>query len=335
LMLPLLIAALGVGAVPLPDFMVLSAPWSPFNADESINPSPIAALAPQMAATGVNTVWVVGGMGQFDTMTVDERNLLTQTWVNAGHKNNLYVIAHVGAVVHADAISMSRYAASVGADAIAAVPPFYEGGGSYQTLVDWFSPMCTAAPDLPFFYYHIPGSTKWSINVHDFVAYAKPRLPCLKGIKYVDGNQGDFLNCVMDENMKDIIFMWAPEPKLQSFAFPGLGTILAESYYAGTFLRMWNQFNQGTHAAAREEQQWKQQVENIFSKYGSMGGTSQLVAKRAIYTALCGSECDIGLPRSPESRVPLPQAVYRELVAALTDVGFFNQSYPKWTPPKN
>lgn len=322
-------------AVPLPDFMVLSAPWSPFKADQSIDPSPIASLAPQFAAHGVNTVWAVGGMGQFDTMTVAERNTLLQAWVQEGHKNNIYIIAHVGSVVQSDAIEMAKYALSQGADAIAAVPPFYEGQGSFDALVNWFTPICAAAPGLPFFYYHIPGSTKWAINVHDFVAYAQPKLPCLKGIKYVDGNQGDFLNCVTDPTMKDIIFMWAPEPKIQSFAFPGRGTILAESFYAGTFLRMWDQFNRGNHSAARQEQLWKSQVEAVFSKYASIGGTSTDVAKRSVYPALCGQSCDIGLPRSPSVRVALPGQVFADMVQALTQLGFFNQSYPKWTPPQN
>jgi N-acetylneuraminate lyase len=275
-------------------------------------------------------------MGQFDTMTVPERNLLTQAWIKAGHANDLYIIAHVGSVVQSDAISMAKFAAQQGADAIAAVPPYYEGQGSLGDLVDWISPICAAAPGLPFFYYHIPGATKWAISMHDFVAYAMPRLPCLKGIKYVDGNQGDFLNCVTDTSMKDIVFMWAPEPKLQSFAFPGRGTILAESFYAGTFLRMWDQYNRGNVEGARQEQLWKSKVEAIFARYAAIGNTSSDVAKRAVYTALCGPSCAIGLPRSPASvRSPMPTPVLNDMVNALTQVNFFNQSVPPWTPPKN
>jgi len=322
-----------VCAVPLPEFMVLSAPYSPFKQDQSVDPAPIGNLASLFARTGVNTVWAVGGMGQFDTMTVDERNLLTQAWVTEGHKNNLYIIAHVGSVVQADAITMAKFAAKGGADAIAAVPPFYEGQGSLDSLISWFTPICAAAPDLPFFYYHIPGATKWSINVQQFATYAKQKLPCLKGIKYVDGNQGDFLNCVTDPNLKDMVFMWAPEPKLQSFAFPGKGTILAESFYAGTFLRMWDQFNRGNLAGARQEQQWKSKIEGIFGQYGSLGGTNVDVAKRAVYSAYPG--CGIGLPRSPASSVPMPADTFNSMIQALTAAGFFNQTYPKWTPPQN
>ena len=47
-------------------------------------------------------VWVVGGMGQFDTMNVGDRNLMTKTWTEEGHKEDLFIIAHVGSVVQDD-----------------------------------------------------------------------------------------------------------------------------------------------------------------------------------------------------------------------------------------
>ena len=95
-------AASLASAVEMPDFLVLSAPWTPFNSNGSINTAPVKNLAPQFKQSGVNTVWVVGGMGQFDTMTVEDRNTMTQVWTDEGHKEGLFVIAHVGSVVQAD-----------------------------------------------------------------------------------------------------------------------------------------------------------------------------------------------------------------------------------------
>lgn len=338
---PLLCLSLGclsAEAVAMPDFLVLSAPWTPFDSDGKVDVSSIQYLAPNFRESGVNTVWTVGGMGQFDSLTMDERHALTSEWVTHGHANGLFIIDHVGTTVQADAIAMAKKAVELGADAIAAVPPFYEQS-SIDNLIDWLAPVLAAAPDLPFFYYHIPGATHWSISMHDFTtqALASGKLPNFKGVKYVEDNTHDFLNCVTDPALSDLVFMWAPEPKIQSFAFPGRGTILAESYYAGTFLRMWEAFNAGDMRAAREEQQWKYDVEAIFSKHAAMAGCSSTNVKRAVYADMpgCNNSCDIGVERLPQSQTPFPKAAHDALVSDLTAVSFFNQSIPVWTPPRN
>ena len=156
------------------------------------------------------------------------------------------------------AISLAKSAVTIGADAIAAVPPYYEGI-TIPLLIDWLEPILAQAPHLPFFYYHIPGETKVDIAMHDLISaiQTSKRLPNFKGVKYVDADIGDFFNVVTDPAMQEFAMLWAPEPKLQSFAFPGRGTILAESFYAGTFLRMWDTFNKHDMAASRAEMKWK------------------------------------------------------------------------------
>ncbi len=42
----------------------------------------------------------------------------------AGHANGLYIIAHVGSNVLSEAVELAAHAASIGADAIASVPPY-------------------------------------------------------------------------------------------------------------------------------------------------------------------------------------------------------------------
>ena len=52
--------------------------------------------------------------------------------------------------------------------------------------------------------------------------------------------------------------LFAPEPKLASFALgQGRGTILAEDFYAPTYLRMRCAYDQGRFADARAEQAFK------------------------------------------------------------------------------
>jgi len=320
-----LVAIVLTSSLPIPQFITLNAAYTPFLPDNTVNLTAVASLAADAAASGVNTVWVVGGMGQFDLLSVSERNALLKTWVTEGHKHGLFIIAHVGTTVQSDAVAMAAYAVSAGADAIAAVPPYYSTARSPDDLVSWFLPVVNAAPNLPFFYYHIPGSTKTSLNMYDFVTAALPKMPTFKGIKYVDNNQGDFLKLITTWPT-GYYWMWANEPKLQSLPFAGRGSILAESFYAGTYLRMWNAFNNGDISGSVTEQNWKVKVDGVFGKYGSS-------AKRWVYRRLCN--VDMGLPRQPDTQQAFDPVQYNNMIQELTALGFFNQTIPAWTPPKS
>jgi len=305
-------------------FIILNAAYTPFLSDNTVNLTAIASLAADASASGVNTVWVVGGMGQFDQLSVSERNNLLKAWVTEGHKYGLFIIAHLGTTVQSDAVAMASYAVAAGADAIAAVPPYYGTFSNPKDLVTWFLPVVNAAPNLPFFYYHIPSLTHTNIQMYDFVTAALPRMPTFKGIKYVDNNQQDFLKLVTTWPT-GYYWMWANEPKLQSLPYAGLGSILAESFYAGTYLRMWSAFNNGNINGAVTEQNWKYKVEDAFNKYGSN-------AKRWVYRRLCN--VDMGLPRLPSSQQAFDPVQYNNMIQELSALGFFNQTIPPWTPPK-
>lgn len=85
-------------------------------------------------------------------------------------------------------------------------------------------------------------------------------LQALLGIKYVDTDTLDWMNIVNSYNDTHVL-MFAPEPKLQSFSIGmsltplkhvfcdnlwllgiGRGTVLAEDFYAPTYLRMHRAF---------------------------------------------------------------------------------------------
>eukprot|EP00035_Acanthoeca_spectabilis_P016206 m.327981 g.327981 ORF g.327981 m.327981 type:complete len:305 (+) comp16496_c0_seq30:303-1217(+) len=107
----------------MPEEIVLHAPFTPFGPAPGyeVNVSVIPALAAQAASTGVNTVWVAGTMGQFDSMTVAERKAIAEAWVTAAKSQSLYVIVNIGTTVRSEAIELAAHAAQIGADAIASV----------------------------------------------------------------------------------------------------------------------------------------------------------------------------------------------------------------------
>lgn len=276
-------------------------------------------------------------MGQFDTMTVSERNELAKAWVDANKQYNLgfYIIFNVGTTVQSEAIAMAKYAKSIGVDAIAAVPPYYEQASTsdFTALFNFFNPIIAASGDLSFFYYHIPGTTHYNPNIYQLITESiiDGKMPQFRGIKYVDGSDAMdwFESCTtysLTENDNDTIsvtnklaMLYAPEPKLQCFAnCMGKGTVLAEDFYAPTFLCMKQAYDNHNAKDAFYQEQWKYNMSKVFGKYG--GG----VAKKCAYSKF-KYPVHFGPPRPPQ----LPIQYYTsggcdQVIQELESVGFFN-----------
>lgn len=293
LLLALVHTAAGVAALPpglqlMPEHMVLSAPFTPFLHNFSLNATKqgVNSLAAQAKAFGVTTVWVPGSMGQFDTLSIAERKQLLEAWVPAAKANGLYLIAHIGTSSTVQSAELAAHASALGAPAIATVPPYYERTTDVDSICAFLAAIGAAAPQLPLFYYHIPALTGASIKVGSLFRAAAtpanasasaPRVPTLAGVKFVSTDFADWLDLVSEFNASRAL-MFAPEPKLASFALGfGRGTVLAEDFFAPTYLRMRQSFLRGDQASAVTEQQFKLAASAVISKYG--GGS----AERALY----------------------------------------------------
>eukprot|EP00042_Codosiga_hollandica_P059909 m.920445 g.920445 ORF g.920445 m.920445 type:complete len:336 (+) comp65104_c0_seq1:35-1042(+) len=305
-----------------PEEIILNAPFSAFVNDSvvlTLNVDVIPAMAAQAKGYGVNTIWSCGSMGQFDTMTISERILFNQAWITAAHEQGLFAIAQIGTTVQIDAITLAQQAVLAGADAIATVPPYYEIPSSVDALIAWMQPIAAAAPHLPLFYYHIPGTTHVNIQVYDLLTAAKTALPQLLGVKFVSPDMNDWFLTVNEFNNTHAL-LFAPEPKLQGFGLGlGRGAILAEDFYAPTYLRMKALYLAGEFAEAIKEQQWKYSVMNVFSKYG--GGLAERFAYRWM-----ASKADLGPERAPA--VNPAESSFAGLQGELEALGFFNQTAP-------
>ena len=96
----------------------------------------------------------------------------TSTWMSAKKswkllwKGKLTVIAHVGCNNTADSVELAAHAQSVGADAIASIPPIYFHLPEYA-IAEYWNAMSAAAPDLDFVIYNIPqlAGTALSMNL--------------------------------------------------------------------------------------------------------------------------------------------------------------------------
>ena len=135
-------------------------------------------------------------------MTVEERKELLRTWVNLIIENDydFHLVFQVCSTRLFESVELAAYAQELYNEtglpnAIASLPPYYErpstSSDQFNQMMSWFRPVVDAAPDLPFWYYHLPEENGVTLNMYEFVYYAwngndqGTSLPELKGTKYV------------------------------------------------------------------------------------------------------------------------------------------------------
>ena len=133
---------------------VIPAFYACYDKDGNISVEGVKALTRHLISKGVKGVYVGGSSGECIYQHVDERKKVLEAVMEEA-KGKLTVIAHVGCNNTADSVELAAHAQSVGADAIASIPPIYFHLPEYA-IAEYWNAMSAAAPDLDFVIYNIP-----------------------------------------------------------------------------------------------------------------------------------------------------------------------------------
>jgi len=185
---------------------LIAATYTPFREDGSVNLDLIPAMIDYMIESGVSGFYVCGSTGEGESMSVEERKQVAQASVSAT-KGRLPVVVQVGHNSVESACELARHAAEVGADAISTLPPTYFKPASVDLLVDFIARVSACAPDLPYYYYHIPRMSGVSPDLVEFMQKACERVPRFNGIKFSDFFLADLTTCLeFEKGRLDVLF---------------------------------------------------------------------------------------------------------------------------------
>lgn len=159
---------------------LVSAVMTGFDKNGEVDPSLIPKQQAYLNETGVKWVFVGGTTGESLSLTVAERKILTEKWLATGTS----VIIHCGAESLKDARELAKHAMEAGAKAVAAMPPTFFKPANAKALAMTLASVCSAAPSLPCYYYHIPSMTGVIQPMMDLVKAIEPLAPNFAGIKY-------------------------------------------------------------------------------------------------------------------------------------------------------
>jgi 4-hydroxy-tetrahydrodipicolinate synthase len=156
---------------------------TPMNQDGSVDYPALRKLIDWHIAEGTDCICVVGTTGESPTVNVQEHCEIIRVSVEQAAKR-VPIMAGCGANSTAEAIELTRFAKSVGADCQLQVVPYYNRPtqeGQYQHFK-----AIAEAVDLPMVLYNVPGRTVADMQHDTVLRLAK--VPGIVGIKEATGN---------------------------------------------------------------------------------------------------------------------------------------------------
>ena len=156
------------------------APFTPLNSNRSLNLSLIESYAEFLIRNHLDGVFLCGSSGEGALFNRDERIKITEKWMDAAG-TRLKVIIHTGGTNLVDQRYLAAHAQGIGVYAISAMAPMFLGPKRTEELGAFCKSVCQAAPDLPFYYYHIPGLNGINLPVLDLLKYAMKRSQIFQG----------------------------------------------------------------------------------------------------------------------------------------------------------
>ncbi|RKY09679.1 MAG: dihydrodipicolinate synthetase [Planctomycetota bacterium] len=294
----------------------VAAPFTPMNADGTVNLDIIEQQARFLQRNNVGGVFICGTTGEGLSLTTAERMQIMTRWAEvAGGKMTL--IAHVGHNSIVEARSLAAGSRLLGFDAVGAIPPVFYKPRSVDELVAWCADIAAAA-DLPFYYYHTPSMTGVDFAMADFLNAAKDKISNLAGVKFTYENLADYAACLAaDDGRFDILF-GRDEILLAGLALGAKGAVGSTyNFVAGLYTEIIDAFAKGDLKTAQTLQNKSIRIINAIAQTPC----GFLPAAKSILKML---DLDLGPVRRPLQNIT--EADYNALRTRLEKINFFNHA---------
>ncbi len=291
---------------------LIAATFAAYHQDGSINLDIIPAIVEKMIEDGLAGVFICGTNGEGPNLTIEERKQVAEAYIKAARKR-IKVLVHVGHSAISECRDLAAHAEASGADAISSVAAFYFKPTSVDNLVQSMSQIASAAPSLPFYYYHIPTLTGVAMDMVNFLELAEKSIPNFNGIKYTASTLHEYQACVNYKNGKFDILFGYDEMLLPALGVGAKGAIGSTyTFAAPLYARIMQLFNEGKTTEAAAMQLQSVNMVRCLVKF------PPIPAQRSIMRRL---GLELGNCRLPLQ--PLTSEQENELLQSLDENGFF------------
>jgi len=258
---------------------LIDAPFTPFHEDGSLNLAPIPEYAALLARNGLKGVFINGSSGEGYMLTEEERMQLAEAWM-AAVPEDFKVIVHVGSTSVMSSRRLAEHAQKIGAWGIGAMATPFPKIGSIEQLCRYCEEIDSAAPELPFYYYHIPAFNGAFLSMYDFLKAVDGRIPNFAGIKYTFESLYEYNRCRRYQNGKFDMLHGQDETILPCLAMGGAqGGIGGTTNYNGRCLTgILEAWEKGDLEKARQLQDFAQDVIDVICNFrGNIVGGKRIM----------------------------------------------------------
>lgn len=290
---------------------LIAAPATGYCPDGSLDLGAVKPYAEMLRANGVAGVFVNGTTGEGMSLTLDERRASAERWVQAA-PDGFRVMIHVGHTCQAESRALAAHAAAIGAHAVGEIGPVFFRPASVEALVDYCAATAAAAPELPYYYYHMPSMNQVLFPMAEFLRLADGVIPNLAGIKYTHNDIADYERCVQFRDGTYDILFGRDEFLIEGLRVGARGAVGSTyNIMAPLYHRLIAAFDAGDSDEAERLQDISARTCAIMAGTGGFGSCLKAILGRI--------GLRLGGMRRPQKNLP-PQAV-AEVMSALREAG--------------
>jgi N-acetylneuraminate lyase len=281
---------------------------TPLTESDQINVPVARRLVDHLIGRGIGGLYVNGGTGEGVLLPASARKAMAETVVEQTSAR-VPVIVHVGATATADAIELAAHAEQIGADGVAAVPPFYYSVG-FGAIKEHYA-LIAAASTLPLYLYYIPGATGVTLTAEQM--WELCQLPNVAGFKYTAFDMY-LLEQILSLSQGALNVFSGPDQLFAPMLTVGVDGAIGTTYnlLPQHFVRIYQAFQRGEVVEARRLQSQANRVIDAFLRHGGLPAVKEIVR-------MLGFDC--GYCRRPFGR--LDKTAIEALRADLDAIDFW------------
>lgn len=287
---------------------LIAAPFTPMYKDGSLNTAIIPSYYEMLKTNKVTGAFICGSTGEGVSMTAREKMAVAEAWAACTNQDaDFKVMMFLGGTSIADCKDLAIHAQQLGLFATSFTSPFYFKPANVEMLTKACIDVASAAPDMPFYYYHIPVLTGVNFAMYNLLKAIDGKIPNFAGIKYTHEDFMDFLSCMNFKNGRYDMLWGRDENMLSALPLGTKGAVGSTFNYAPSiYYDMIDAFAGNDMQKAQELQQLSIDMIRLLGKYGG-------IATGKAYMKLIGLDCG-------EFRLPVKNMTATEYESFKKDV---------------